>query len=124
MANGESALTILRLTYGLLPLIAGIDKFTHILTDWHEYLAPFIEGMIPGDPHILMYAVGVIEILAGLLVLARPRIGAPIVFVWLLAITVNLLATSYWDVALRDAALAGGALALTRLASGAPAEAS
>jgi hypothetical protein len=65
-----------------------------------------------------MYGVGVIEIIAGILVALRPRIGSLVVAVWLLGIIINLLILgSFFDVALRDFGLMIGALALNRLAT-------
>lgn len=113
-----SAFGILRFGYTVLPIVAGIDKFTMALYDWHEYLAPWVENLLPfEDPHVFMYGVGVVEIAAGLIVAFKPRIGGWIVFLWLLAITGNMLGTEHLDIALRDFGLALGALALARLAA-------
>ena len=98
------------------PVIAGIDKFFHLLVNWDMYLAPAIAKMLPLGVHQLMLAVGVIEIVAGLLVALKPRIGAYVVAFWLLGIIINLLLMqNYYDVALRDFGLSLGALALARL---------
>lgn len=99
-----------------LPVIAGIDKFFHLLVNWDMYLAPAIAKVSPLGSHGLMLAVGVIEIVAGLLVAFKPRIGAYVVAFWLWGIIVNLLLIpNYFDVALRDFGLSLGALALARL---------
>src|SRR5881398_1549119 len=73
------------------PVIAGLDKFTHLLTDWDKYLAPGLARALPVTPHVFMLATGVIEIIAGLLVALKPKIGAYVVAAWLAGIIVNLL---------------------------------
>lgn len=109
--------TTLRLTYGLVPIVAGLDKFTNLLTDWTGYLAPAAEGMLPFSPQVFMYLVGIIEIAAGILVLLKPRIGAYVVAAWLVAIAINLVLTGrYFDIAVRDLVMAVGAFCLGRLA--------
>lgn len=109
--------TILRLTYGLVPIVAGADKFTNLLVDWTTYLSPVAAGMLPFSPEVFMYLVGVIEIVAGLLVLTRPRIGAYVVSAWLVAIALNLVTHGrYFDIAVRDVVMAVGAFCLARLA--------
>src|SRR5690606_29882567 len=94
-----------------------IDKFTNLLTDWTQYLAPSIDAIIPGDAQFAMWGIGIIEIAAGLLVAIAPRWGGLVVAAWLLGIIVNLLTLpGYFDVALRDVGLLAGALALALLA--------
>lgn len=98
------------------PLIAGIDKFFHALADWEDYLAPWISGLA-GSASGFMKLVGVVEIVAGCLVLLNPRLGGLVVAGWLGGIIVNLLTyPGYYDVALRDFGLMLGALALSQLA--------
>jgi hypothetical protein len=110
------AYQILHAAFVIAPILAGIDKFLHLLTNWDVYLAPRIANLSPIGGHELMLVVGVIEILAGLLVAFRPRLGAYVVMAWLLAIIVNLLLLpGFFDIALRDFGLALGALALGRL---------
>jgi hypothetical protein len=110
------AYQILRFGFTLLPIIAGLDKFFDRLTEWEMYLAPVATQVVPVTSHALMLTIGVIEIIAGLIVAVRPRIGAYIVTLWLWAIVVNLLlARSFYDIALRDFGLSLGALALARL---------
>ena len=110
------AYQILHLAFTVAPIVAGLDKFFHLLTNWDNYLAPWIANLSPIGGHNLMQAVGVIEILAGLIVAIKPKIGAPVVSAWLLLIILNLLSMgSYFDVALRDFGLSLGALALWRL---------
>jgi hypothetical protein len=110
------AYQILHLGFTVAPILAGIDKFFHLLTNWDQDLAPWIAGLSPVGGHNLMLAIGVIEIAAGLLVAVKPKIGAPIVAVWLLGIVVNLLSMgTFFDIALRDFGLSLGAWALWRL---------
>ena len=106
----------LRLSYGLVPIIAGLDKFTNLLTDWTQYLSPIVSRLVPASTFMQM--VGIIEIAAGILVLSKlTRVGAYIVSAWLVAIAVNLLTTGrYFDIAVRDLVMAVGAFALARLA--------
>jgi len=104
---------ILKWTYGLVPIVAGADKFVHALTNWNKYLAPVVTDVLPLAPQTFMSIVGIIEIAAGIIVLARPRIGSLIVSVWLLAIAINLLMTGqYFDVAVRDVVMSIGAFCL------------
>ena len=109
--------TLLKFTYGLVPIVAGLDKFTNILTDWEKYLNPTMAQMLPFSPHTFMLIVGVIEIIAGLIVLARPAIGAYIVMAWLICIALQLITgKGYLDVAVRDLVMAIGAYSLAQLA--------
>ncbi|MGH7583470.1 MAG: hypothetical protein ACREL5_09615, partial [Gemmatimonadales bacterium] len=103
----------------VLPIIAGIDKFLHVLTDWDAYLSPAFARVSPLSVHGTMLVVGVIEIVAGLVVAFRPRFGAYLVAVWLVGIIVNLLLLgAHYDIALRDLGLLIGAVALGRLSRG------
>ena len=112
------AFLILLIGFTAAPLIAGADKFFGILTDWTKYLAPVFPNLIGISAQSFMYAVGIIEIAAGLIVVSIPSIGGYVVAGWLLGIIVNLLLLqNYYDIALRDLGLALGALALARLAS-------
>lgn len=109
------AYKILQFGFTAAPILAGLDKFFNLLTDWHAYLAPVVQKIIPAS--VFMPVVGVIETAAGILVAVKPKIAAPIVGVWLLGIIVNLLLTGhYFDIALRDLGLSLGAFALGRLA--------
>jgi uncharacterized membrane protein YphA (DoxX/SURF4 family) len=107
----------LRMTYGLVPIVAGLDKFANILVDWDKYLSPLATDILPIPGYQFMYAVGVIEIIAGLLVLSRfARFGAYLVSGWLAAIAINLVTTGqYYDIAVRDTVMAIGAFCLARL---------
>jgi hypothetical protein len=110
------AYQILHFAFTVAPLLAGIDKFFHVLVNWDMYLAPWIARLSPVGGHNLMLAIGVVEIIAGLLVAVKPKIGAPIVGVWLLGIIVNLVSMgTFYDIALRDLGLSLGAWALWRL---------
>jgi uncharacterized membrane protein YphA (DoxX/SURF4 family) len=115
----RQVLVLLRIGFAAAPILFGIDKFFNWSVDWPVYLAPWVNTIVPGSAQNAMYAVGVVEIGAGLAVAVVPRIGAPLVAAWLFGIVVNLLTNdppSYYDIALRDFGLLLGALALTRLA--------
>src|SRR4051794_34086259 len=113
----EQAFRLLRTVFTVAPIVFGLDKFANLLTRWPGYLAPFVDRLVPGTAQQAMYAVGVIEIVAGLLVAVRPRYGALVVAAWLAGIIVNLVILgNFYDVALRDFGLLVGALALWRLA--------
>jgi uncharacterized membrane protein YphA (DoxX/SURF4 family) len=120
MRNDDETSTpwhLLRWTYGLVPIVAGADKFTNILTDWTKYLSPVARDILPFSPSTFMMIVGVIEIVAGLLVLSRyTRFGAYLVSAWLVGIAINLVTTgTYFDIAVRDTVMAIGAFALAKL---------
>jgi hypothetical protein len=107
------AYQVLHVAFIVAPVLAGLDKFLHLLANWDKYLAPAIGNLSPIGGHGLMLVVGVIEITAGGLVALKPRIGAYVVTGWLLAIIVNLLLIpGYFDIALRDFGLALGRLGL------------
>ena len=112
------AYVLLRVGFTLAPILFGLDKFFNVLVDWEQYLAPWVNRLIPGTGSDLMYVVGVVEIVAGLAVALKPRYGAYLVAAWLAGIVVNLLTYSgYYDIALRDFGLMLAALALARLAA-------
>jgi len=112
------AFWLLRLGFTAAPILFGLDKFAHVLVNWDRYLAPWIDRIVPGTAHQAMYAVGVIEIVAGLIVFFRPRFGGYLVAAWLAGIIVNLLTfPGFYDIALRDFGLLLGALTLARLAT-------
>jgi hypothetical protein len=113
---GYQAFLLLRVVFAVAPILFGLDKFAGVLVDWEVYLAPWIDDILPGSAADAMYAVGVVEIAAGVIVAVAPRFGAPLVAAWLGGIIVNLLTHSgYYDIALRDFGLLVGALALWRL---------
>lgn len=108
---------MLRLTYGIVPIVAGLDKFTNLLTQWEQYLHPGVVDMLPFSPAAFMMVVGIIEIIAGILVLIKPRIGAPVVSLWLTLIALSLIFSGrFLDVAVRDLVMAIGALSLSKIA--------
>jgi hypothetical protein len=112
------AYQILHWGFVAAPVIAGADKFLRLLTNWDQYLAPVFAHLSPVTTHATMEVVGVIEIVAGLIVALRPRIGAYVVAAWLAGIILDLLLLgSFFDVALRDFGLLLGALALARLSA-------
>jgi hypothetical protein len=115
--NLESLYRPLWLTYGLVPLLAGLDKFFNLLTDWPKYLSPAIAGLLPVSAETFMHAVGIIEIAVGLIVLTRwTRLGAWIAAAWLVLIALNLVTLGLYDIAVRDLAMSVGAYTLARLA--------
>jgi hypothetical protein len=112
------AYLFLRTGFIVAPILFGLDKFTNLLADWTTYLAPAIDRVVPGSASGAMLAVGVIEIVAGLVVAVRPKIGGYLVAAWLAGIITNLLLLGdHYDVALRDFGLLLAALALARLAT-------
>jgi uncharacterized membrane protein YphA (DoxX/SURF4 family) len=112
------AFVLLRVGFTAAPILFGLDKFFNVLVDWSQYLAPWINNIMPGSGQDFMYFVGAVEILAGVIVALKPRYGAYVVAAWLAGIIINLLSYSgYYDIALRDFGLMLGALTLGRLAS-------
>jgi uncharacterized membrane protein YphA (DoxX/SURF4 family) len=107
----------LRIGLGLGPIIAGLDKYFNKLTDWSMYLSPLVTKVLPVSGTTFMHIVGVVEIIAGVIVLTRwTRIGSYIVGLWLLAIAINLLTTGmFYDLAVRDVEIAISAFALSQL---------
>jgi hypothetical protein len=119
--QADRVTSLLKWTYGLVPIVAGADKFAHVLTDWNKYLAPAVTDIIPLQPSTFMAIVGVIEIIAGIIVLAKPKVGSLIVGFWLIGIAINLLLTGQYydyDIAVRDIVMAIGAFSLYLLLSG------
>lgn len=107
----------LKFTFGIVPIVAGLDKFANLLTNWVDYLGNN-KSIIPFDPLTFMKIVGIIEIIAGIIVLVRPLAGAYIVMAWLICIALQLLIGShYYDVAVRDLVMAVGAYTLAQLTS-------
>jgi uncharacterized membrane protein HdeD (DUF308 family) len=116
MPNTRKIHQILRITFGVVPIVAGIDKFTNLLTHWENYLGTGFKSMIPFDPLVFMKIVGIVEIIAGIIVLVRPLIGAYVVMIWLICIALELLFSGiYLDVAVRDLVMAVGAYSLAQL---------
>ena len=113
------AFWFLRIGFTTAPILFGIDKFFNWTVHWPDYLAGWINDLMPGSAQDFMYFVGAVEIAAGLIVAVAPLIGAPLVAAWLSGIIVNLLTNEppeYYDIALRDFGLLLGSLTLTRLA--------
>jgi uncharacterized membrane protein YphA (DoxX/SURF4 family) len=108
----------LRITFGAIPIVAGMDKFTNLLTSWEQYLSPLALRLLPMSGGAFMRMVGVVEIVVGVLVLTKwTRVGAYLASAWLALIAINLVMTGrYFDVAARDVAMAVAAFALARLA--------
>ena len=116
LQNVESVQRLMRYTYGIVPIVAGLDKFTNLLTDWKNYIAPSVSSALPFSASTFMAIVGIVEIVAGIIVLVRPRLGGYIVMAWLVAIALNLLISGhYYDVAVRDLVMAIGAFSLAKL---------
>ena len=109
------AFQFLHWAFVIAPILAGADKFFHYLANWNQYLAPQVTQYIDGT--LFMKGVGVVEVIAGLLVAFKPRIGGYVVMVWLWGIIANLLMVGgYLDIAARDLGLSLGAYALANLA--------
>ena len=116
------AFWLLRIGFVVAPILFGLDKFFHVLVDWDRYLAPEFTDLFNAQAHTLMYAVGVVEIVAGLVIAVWPRFGGYLVAAWLAGIILNLLLMAdYYDIALRDFGLLLAALSLARLAAAFPA---
>lgn len=115
-SNVQLVKTVLKYTFGLVPIIAGLDKFTNILTDWSQYLSIGLTDMLPFEAGTFMMIVGVIEIVAGVLVFLKTKIGAMVVMAWLVAIALTLvLSGQFIDVAVRDLVMAVAAFSLAKL---------
>lgn len=113
----HQAFLLLRTVFTVAPIVFGLDKFANVLTDWPGYLAPWIDDLVPGTAQQAMYAVGVVEVVAGVVVAVAPRFGGWLVAAWLGGIIVDLLTIpGFYDVALRDVGLLVAAVALARLA--------
>ncbi|UOK41708.1 MULTISPECIES: hypothetical protein [Flavobacterium] len=110
-------LNLLKFTFGIVPMVAGADKFTNLLTHWEDYLNPTMAGMLPFSGHTFMMIVGIVEIIAGIIVLKKTEIGGYIVSAWLVLIALSLLmGMQYIDVAVRDLVMAVSAFAMARIA--------
>jgi hypothetical protein len=107
----------LKIALGVGPIITGIDKYFNKLTDLGMYLSPLATKAVPVSNATLMHAIGLIEIIAGLIVLSRwTQIGSYIVMFWLLGVAVNLITTGmFYDLAMRDVEIAIGAFVLSQL---------
>ena len=112
------AFVLLRIAFAALPLAMAIDKFFNSMVDWPQYLAGWVDDIIPGSAQQMMYGVGVVEIVAGVLVALKPRYASYVVGAWLLGIVVNLFSAGngYYDIGARDLALMAAAFTLACLA--------
>jgi len=118
MQQAAGVQQVLKYTYGLVPIVAGLDKFTNLLTNWPEYLSESQASMLPFSTTTFFAIVGIIEIVAGVLVLIRPALGAWVVMAWLIAIALVLITGGhYFDVAVRDLVMATGAFSLAKLSA-------
>lgn len=116
VARARDAYSLLLLGFVAAPILAGLDKFFHLMVDWDKYIAPFVDTLVGGYGSTLMLVAGVVEIVAGVGMWIRPRIFSYVVAAWLGVIILNLLLIpGFFDVALRDLGLLLGALALGRL---------
>jgi uncharacterized membrane protein YphA (DoxX/SURF4 family) len=116
MTTIKQVQNVLRLTFGIVPIVAGLDKFTNLLANWPGYLGANIIGMLPVNALAFMKIVGVVEIVAGIIVLLRPLLGAYIIMVWLICIAIQLIVGGhFFDIAVRDGVMAIGAFTLAKL---------
>ncbi|MCO5241422.1 MAG: hypothetical protein M9904_15335 [Chitinophagaceae bacterium] len=107
---------LLKYTFVIVPIVAGTDKFTNLLTHWEQYINPSIAGLLPFPTSVFMMIVGIIEIIAGIIVLKKAEIGGYIVAAWLIVIALTLLTGfNYVDVAVRDLVMAISAFAMARI---------
>jgi uncharacterized membrane protein YphA (DoxX/SURF4 family) len=113
----ESVWWTLRMSFGLVPFLAGLDKFFNLLTFWPKYVAPSIASALPISPQHFMYVAGIIEIVAGLAMLLSPwtKTFGYVIAAWLAGIALNLIVGGVYDVAVRDLVMAVGAISLARL---------
>ena len=113
----ERTRQLLRVVYGAFPIVAGLDKFTNLLTVWTDFLPSIFVELLPVSPQMFMYIVGMIEIIAGLVVLWRTEYGAYLVAAWLVGIAVTQVIAGNYDIAVRDLWIAVGAVALAQLSA-------
>ena len=116
--QGYQAFHILQVTFIIAPILAGVDKFFYLLTNWSQYISPLTLRIINYHDHGFMMIAGVIEIIAGIGIIFKPKIFAYVISLWLLGIIINLLFTGhYFDIALRDLGLLLAAISLGRLSA-------
>lgn len=114
--NATFARNLLKITFGLVPIVAGLDKFFNLLTDWNQYVPQFLSEFLPFGTGTFLAIVGIIEIAAGILVFVRTRLGAYVVSAWLVLIGLSLVSSgNYFDIAVRDFVMAIAALSLAKL---------
>lgn len=113
----KPSFNLLKLTFGIVPIVAGADKFTNLLTNWEQYIHPGLADLLPFSESVFMMIVGVIEIVAGIIVLKKTEIGGYIVAAWLTLIALTLLVSfKFIDVAIRDLVMAIAAFSMARMA--------
>ena len=113
----KPAFNLLKLTFGIVPIVAGLDKFTNLLTHWEQYVSPTLGNMLPFSPSTFMMIVGIIEIIAGIIVLKKTELGGYIVAAWLTVVALSLIAGfNFLDVAVRDLVMAIAAFSMSRMA--------
>jgi hypothetical protein len=114
----ESIVTLLKYTFVVVPIVAGLDKFMYLLTDWEKYINPALLSILPVSGAVFMKIAGIIEIAAGILVMLRPAVGGLIVAAWLSLIGLTLIAGGiYLDVAVRDIVMAIASFSMAKLAA-------
>lgn len=108
---------LLRITYGVIPIVVGIDKYFNLLTTWEGYLSPMAVNLLPVSGHTFMMAIGILEIIAGIAILTKwTRYGAYFITLYLVGVSLNLIsAGGFYDIAMRDLAMAIGAFSLAKL---------
>jgi uncharacterized membrane protein YphA (DoxX/SURF4 family) len=112
----KSAYWALRIAFGVVPFLAGLDKFFNLLTQWDKYMSPLAQSLLPVSTTTFMHLAGVIEMVVGIAILTRwTRLGSYVASVWLVAIALNLLMAGFLDVAVRDLVMAVGAYTLAQL---------
>jgi uncharacterized membrane protein YphA (DoxX/SURF4 family) len=117
-ANFSGTYQLLRITYGVVPFLAGLDKFFNLLTNWEKYLPAAVAQLLPVSPRVFMDVVGVIEMIAGLAVLTiLPRIGSLVVTAWLILVGLSAGLAGYFDITVRDFVMAAGAFTLAQIAA-------
>jgi uncharacterized membrane protein YphA (DoxX/SURF4 family) len=107
----------LRIALGVVPILSGLDKYFNRLAEWGMYLSPLVTKVVPVSTPTFMHIVGIIEIIAGVIVLSRwTKIGSYIVMAWLICIAINLITTGmFFDIAVRDLEIAVAAFVLSQL---------
>jgi len=107
----------LRIAFGVVPIVAGLDKFLNLLTDWAAYLSPVATRVLPVAPATFMHLAGLVEVAVGVAILTRwTRPAAYVACAWLVLIALNILSSGrYLDVAVPDLVMALGAFTLARL---------
>ena len=113
-AKVKNLWNILRLTFGIVPIVAGVDKFANLLVQWDKYLVG-VQSMLPLSQAIFMNIVGVIEITAGVMVLLYTKLGSYVVMAWLVSIALVLIMGGMYDIAVRDLVMAVAAYTLAQL---------